>query len=49
MGRKRTRTTVREFYLYVFGLNAIWVVIPMLGLYVSVRLILDGNYSVLGM
>ena len=49
VGRKRTRITMREFYLYVFGLNAIWVLIPMLGLYVSVRLILDGDYSVLGM
>ena len=48
VGRKRARITVRELYLYVFGLNAIWVVIPMLGLYVSVRLILDGDYSALG-
>lgn len=29
-------------------MNAPWVLFPLLGLYVSVRLILDGNYGVLG-
>ena len=48
VGRKQTRITTREFYVYVFSLNAIWVLIPMLGLYVSIRLILDGDYSALG-
>ena len=49
VGRKQTRITTREFYIYIFSLNAIWVLIPMLGLYVSIRLILDGDYSALGM
>ena len=49
VGRKQTRITTREFYVYIFSLNAIWVLTPMLGLYVSVRLILDGDYSALGM
>ncbi len=48
VGQKQTRITTREFYTYIFSLNAIWVLIPMLGLYVSVRLILDGDYSALG-
>ena len=49
VAQKQTRITTRELYTYLFGPNAIWVLIPMLGLYVSVRLILDGDYSVLGM
>ena len=48
VGQKQTRITTRELYIYLLGPNAIWVLIPMLGLYVSVRLILDGDYSVLG-
>ena len=49
VGRKQTRITTREFYIYIFSPNAIWVLFPMLGLYVSIRLILDGDYSALGM
>ena len=48
VGRKQTRITKREFWIYIFNPNAIWVLFPMLGLYVSIRLILDGDYSVLG-
>ena len=49
VGQKQTRITTREFYTYIFSLNAIWIVMPVLGLYVSIRLILDGDYSALGM
>ena len=49
VGQKQTRITTREFWIYIFNPNAIWVLFPMLGLYVSIRLILDGDYSVLGM
>ncbi len=44
----QTRITRGEFYTYVFAMNAPWVICPLLGLYVSVRLILDGAYGVLG-
>ena len=37
-----------ELYAYVGAMNAPWVLFGLLGLFVSVRLILDGNYSVLG-
>jgi len=37
-----------ELYTYIGTMNAPWVLFALLGLYVSVRLILDGNYSVLG-
>ena len=34
--------------IYIWGSNATWLLFPLLGLYVSIRLIVDGNYSVLG-
>ncbi len=37
-----------ELYFYIITINAYWVVCALLGLYVSIRLIVDGNYSVLG-
>ena len=43
-----TRITRGEFYTYVAATNAPWVICPLLGLYISVRLILESNYSVLG-
>jgi len=49
VGQKQRRVTTREFYVYIFGPNAIWILIPIVGLYVSIRLILDGDYSVLGL
>ena len=44
----RAHITRGEFYIYVGATNAFWVICPLLGLYVSVRLILDGAYGVLG-
>ena len=35
-------------YLYIGALNAPWVLFGLLGMYVSARLILDGDYRVLG-
>ena len=35
-------------WVYVYSLNLVWIAIPAFGLYVSIRLILDGNYQVLG-
>ena len=48
-GRKRNPITTRELYVYLIGPNILWVLIPIVGLYVSIRLILDGDYSVIGM
>ena len=48
VGQKQRRITTREFWVYIFGPNAIWILIPMVGLYISIRLILDGDYSALG-
>ncbi len=46
-GRHR-RISRGELYGYIGAMNAPWVLFALLGLYVSVRLILDGNYGVLG-
>ena len=35
-------------WIYVWGPNAVWIVVPLLGLFVSLRLILDGSYAVVG-
>ena len=35
-------------WLYVWGPNSVWIIVPLLGLFVSVRLIVDGNYAVIG-
>ena len=46
-GRQTELTRVQLFASLLLP-NAFWVLVPMLGLYLSVRLILDGNYAVLG-
>ncbi len=47
-GRHRKIGMSRLYYLYVVAPNSIWILLPLLGLYVSIRLILDGHYGVLG-
>jgi len=39
----------KELFGYILGPNSIWILTPMYGLYISIRLILDGNYQVLGL
>ena len=46
-GRQR-HITRGDLYTYIGAPNAFWVLNGVLGLYVSARLILDGNYSILG-
>ena len=46
-GRQR-KISSAEIWIYVIGPNSVWVLFPLLGLYAAVRLILDGNYGVLG-
>ncbi len=38
----------RELSIYILAINAFWVLCALLGLYVSIRLIVDGHYSILG-
>ena len=46
-GRQR-QITRAELYTYIGAMNSPWVLFALLGWYVSLRLILDGDYGVLG-
>lgn len=48
VAKQQRRLGRKDMYIYIWGLNCPWVVFALLGLYVSIRLILNGNYSVLG-
>jgi len=48
IAKRHTRISRRDLYIYIFTLNSPWILFALLGLYVSVRLILENNYSVLG-
>ena len=48
VARRQRHIARGERYACIGALNAPWVLFALLGLYVSVRLILDANYSVLG-
>lgn len=48
MAGRQTNVDRSELYIYVGALNAIWVLFGVFGVYISTRLILDGNYGVLG-
>lgn len=43
-----THLSRRELYLFVLSPNLPWLASAVLGMYVSVRLIVDGSYAVLG-
>lgn len=46
-GRQR-KISRGELYTYIGAMNAPWVLFALLGLFVSARLILDGDYGVPG-
>ena len=48
VANRHTQISRREVYTYICAINSPWVLCALLGLYVSVRLILDSDYSVLG-
>lgn len=48
VAKRQRLITTGEMYTYILAMNSPWVLFALLGLYVSVRLILDGNYGVLG-
>lgn len=48
VARRHTRISRLETFTFIIVINSFWVLCALLGLYVSIRLIVDGNYSVLG-
>lgn len=49
VAHRQAQITRGEMFIYIAVPNAVWVLIPAFGLYVSLRLILEGNYGVLGL
>ena len=47
MASRHRRISQRDVRLYIWVPNSPWILLAILGLYVSVRLVLDGDYSVL--
>ena len=48
VAHRQARITRGEMFAYIGVPNAVWVFMPAFGLYVSIRLILEGSYGVLG-
>ena len=48
MAKRQGLITRGELQGYILAINSPWVLSALLGLFVSVRLILDGSYGVLG-
>lgn len=48
VANRQARISRGELYTYILAMNSPWILCPLLGLYVSIRLILDGDYGVLG-
>ena len=45
---RQTLISRRDMYIYIWVMSSPWVIFALLGLYVSIRLIVNGDYSVLG-
>ena len=48
VANRQSRIGPRDTFIYIWALNSPWVLFALLGLYASVRLIVDGDYGVLG-
>ena len=48
VAKRQTRISRREMYTYILAINSVWVLSALLGLYVSLCLVVNGNYSILG-
>ena len=48
VANRQSRIGRKDMYIYIWALNCPWVLFPLLGLYVSIRLVVNGDYSVLG-
>ena len=48
VAKRHRQLRLGEALLHVHLANSLWVLLPLLGIYVSVRLVLDGDYGVLG-
>ena len=47
VAKRHKRLTKTDLFLIIGALNGIWVVLPVVGLYVSIQLVIDGTYQFL--
>ena len=48
VNKRHQRLVGKELLMFIIGTNAPWFVVPAIGLYTAVTLILTNNYSILG-
>lgn len=48
VARRQYLISSRDTWIYIWAINALWVAFAVLGMYVSIRLISDGDFGVLG-
>lgn len=48
LAKRQTGLSRRDIRIYIWAMNSPWLLFALLGLYVSIRLIADGDYGVLG-
>ena len=48
LAKRQARLSRQDIRIYIWMLNSPWLLFALLGLYVSIRLIADGDYGVLG-
>ena len=48
LAKRHTRLSRQDICIYIWALNSPWLLFALLGLYVSISLIADGDYGVLG-
>ena len=49
VARRQTLLSRRDMYIYIVAINSFWILCALLGLYVSIALVVNGDYSVLGL
>lgn len=49
VARRHTLVSRRDMYIYIVAINSFWILCALLGLYVSIALIVNGDYRVLGL
>ncbi len=49
VARRQTLLSRRDVYIYIVAINSFWILCALLGGYVSVALIVNGDYRVLGL
>ena len=48
IAKRHRKIPKSELYVLIWGTNAPWVVCPLLGLYASIRIVVDDSYRILG-